>query len=189
MNTELIIRPVQVSDATELLEIYSPYVERTAVTFEYTVPTLLEFEKRIERTASQYPYFVAQKGHAIVGYAYAGSFNSRKAYDWAVETSIYVKTEERKSGIGRQLYVSLEKCLAELHYLNMNACIAFGESDDPYLTSDSIAFHKGLGFQQVGRFHSCGYKFGKWYDMIWMEKHIGEHTASPLPVQPFCSKL
>lgn len=65
----------------------------------------------------------------------------------------------------------------------MNACVACPMTDnDPYLTKDSIRFHEKLGYRLVGEFHQCGYKFGRWYHMVWLEKHIGSHEGTPLPV-------
>ena len=66
--------------------------------------------------------------------------------------------------------------------LNLYACIGYPEQDDAYLTGNSAAFHAHLGFCRVGEFHRCGYKFGRWYHMIWMEKIIGTHRAPQPPV-------
>ena len=87
----MIIRTVTEKDAYELLEIYRPYVENTAITFEYDVPTVEEFSDRIRRISANYPYIAAVEKSEIVGYAYAGVFKNRAAYDWSVEVSIYVK--------------------------------------------------------------------------------------------------
>ena len=84
------------SDAKRLLEIYKPYVEKTVITFEYEVPTIAEFEKRIEKIGSRYPYIVAIENDKIIGYAYAGAYRERAAYDWVVELSIYLDENERK---------------------------------------------------------------------------------------------
>ena len=86
--------------------------------------------------------------------------------------------------MGRALYEALERALKAQGILNMNACIASAAAEDEYLTDASHRFHEHMGFHVVGRFHSCGYKFGRWYDMIWMEKHIGEHDT-PQPIVPF----
>ena len=85
------IEKVTVEDAEELLEIYAPYVENTAITFEYDVPSKDEFEERIKNISAKYPYIKAVHEGKIVGYAYAASFKDRRAYDWSVETTIYVK--------------------------------------------------------------------------------------------------
>lgn len=187
------IRMADPEDAAALLDIYSYYVKNTAITYEYDVPSVAEFKERIRHTLEKYPYIVAidNSGEAnseqnifpshherIVGYAYAGCFKSRAAYDWSVETSIYVAKDAHNMGIGKQLYVELEKQLKDMNILNVNACIACTQSEDEYLTNASIRFHEKSGYNKVGIFHQCAYKFGRWYDMIWMEKFIGEHIAS-----------
>lgn len=179
------IRIATKQDARELLEIYAPYVEKTAITFEYTVPTVQEFENRISRILEKYPYIVAEKNGRIVGYAYADAFKSRAAYDWAVETTIYVREDQQKTGIGRELYEALEKILSMQNILNLNACIAYPEAEDKYLTQNSVQFHKHFGYRLVGEFYKCGYKFDRWYNMVWMEKHIGEHKTPPAAVKTF----
>ena len=190
------IREAVIADAKAIQAIYAPYVEQTAVTFEYNVPSEEEFRKRIETVKQKYPWIVAERlrerqrvgasagmgdgtsGMAdgkIVGYAYASAFKPRDAYQWAVETSIYVDQSMKRCGIGRQLHEALEQRLKAQGILNMNACISFIETEDEYLTQDSVRFHEQLGYKEVAHFHLCGKKFGRWYDMIWMEKIIGEH--------------
>ena len=181
--SKITIRPATPDDAEALLSIYAPYVEQTAITFEYEVPSVEEFRDRIVHTLKLYPYLVAQRETStnsnasteIVGYAYAGPLHARAAYAWSVETSIYVKKSEKKSGIGKALYSALEKVLAAQNITNVNACIASPETDDEYLNHNSIQFHQHLGYSMIGEFHKCAYKFGRWYNMIWMEKIIGEH--------------
>ena len=181
--SKITIRPATPDDAEALLSIYAPYVEQTAITFEYEVPSVEEFRDRIVHTLKLYPYLVAQRETStnsnasteIVGYAYAGPLHARAAYAWSVETSIYVKKSEKKSGIGRALYSALEKVLAAQNITNVNACIASPETDDEYLNHNSIQFHQHLGYSMIGEFHKCAYKFGRWYNMVWMEKMIGEH--------------
>lgn len=177
-NHEIIIREAEERDAEALLAIYAPYVENTAITFEYKVPSLEEFAERIRHTKERYPYLAAEVDGEIVGYAYAGCFHERKAYDWAVETSIYVDRNKKGLGIGRRLYKVLENVLAQQNILNLNACIAYPPQEDEYLTRDSVKFHEHLGYRLVGEFEQCGYKFHKWYNMVWMEKHIGTHLEN-----------
>lgn len=181
------IRRATPADAEALLGIYAPYVEHTVITFEYLVPTLEEFRERIRHTLEKYPYILAEQEETgeILGYAYTGPFKERAAYDWGVETTVYVKQDCKRGGIGKKLYTALEKVSAAQHILNMNACIGYPVEEDEYLTQDSAHFHEHLGYRLVGEFHSCGFKFGRWYDMIWMEKLIGTHTAEPDPVIPF----
>lgn len=179
------IRIATKQDAKKLVEIYAPYVEKTAITFEYDVPTVEEFEGRIENILKKYPYLVAERDGEIVGYAYAGTFYNRAAYDWAVETTVYVREDQKKTGIGKELYKALEKILAMQNILNLNACIAYLEVEDEHLTKNSVGFHEHLGYRLVGEFYKCGYKFGRWYNMVWMEKHIGEHVDNPPKVKSF----
>ena len=169
------IRPATEADAEEILNIYAPYVTDTAITFEYDVPTLEEFTGRIRHTLEKYPYLVAVKAGEIIGYVYAGAFYGRAAYDWSAETTIYIKKDCRHSGVGKLLY----------HVINLYACIGYPEVDDEYLTKNSEQFHEHLGYRLIGEFRKCGYKFGRWYHMVWMEKMIGEHPEKPESVKYF----
>ena len=185
MDLKIRIRPAKPEDAEKLLAIYAPYVEQTAITFEYEVPTVEEFRERIHNTLKKYPYLVAEQGGEPVGYAYVGPFHDRPAYDWAVETSIYVDQNKKRMGIGKKLHEALEEELRNRGFLNMNACIAYPAQEDEYLTRNSVEFHAHLGYRMVGRFHQCGYKFYRWYDMVWMEKFIGEHRENQPDIIPF----
>ena len=202
MSSPVTIRPATPEDAEALLSIYTPYVEHTAITFEYDVPSVEEFRQRIVHTLQHYPYIVAERAinssapdtkneancgacTEIVGYAYAGPLHARAAYAWSVETSIYVKESKKKSGIGKALYASLEKALAAQNMTNLNACIASPVVDDEYLNHNSIQFHEHLGYSMVGEFHKCAYKFGRWYNMVWMEKIIADHPDRQPDVIPF----
>ena len=166
-----------------MLSIYAPYVRDTAISFEYEVPSLDEFQNRIETISSFLPYIKAVQGGEILGYAYAGKFKERKAYDWSVEVTVYVRRDVRRKGVGRLLYRALEDSLRKIGVLNMNACISVPKEDDTHLTNDSYHFHSSMGFDLVGTFHDSGYKFDTWYDMIWMEKIIGAHTNQQEPVK------
>lgn len=182
---EIQIRAATANDAEELLGIYEPYVRETAVTFEYDVPTLEEFKNRISHTLKRYPVLVAEENERILGYAYTGPFIGRAAYSWSAETSIYFRKDKRRQGIGRILYDTLEQVSKAQHILNFYACISCPETEDEYLTADSIQFHTHLGYRTIGRFYKCGYKFGRWYNMVWMEKILGEHETTVRPVIPF----
>lgn len=169
------IRDAKITDAKRLLEIYDYYVRNTAITFEYDTPSLEEFVSRMENIMKSYPYLVIERDGRIEGYTYAGVFKNRAAYDWSCETTIYIDHETRKNGMGRMLYEALEERVKDMGILNMYACIGYPESEDEYLTKNSAEFHEHMGFIKVGQFHQCGYKFDRWYDMIWMEKMLGEH--------------
>lgn len=179
---ELKIRAVREDDAAELSEIYRYYVEHTAITYECHVPSVEEFRQRIRHTLEKYPYLAAELDGKIVGYVYASPLNTRESYDWSVETSIYVAENVRGHGIGSRLYQALEDTLDAMHIINLNACIAYPEEPDEYLTNNSVEYHEHLGYQLIGTFHQCAYKFGRWYHMVWMEKAIAEHPDTPEPV-------
>ena len=183
MTDAVTIREAGVADAARLLEIYAYYVQNTAITFEYDVPSLSEFQRRIRNMKRRYPYLVIERDGVIQGYAYAGPFVGRAAYAWSCELSIYLDRAARKRGLGRRLYEALEARLREMGILNLYACIGYPETEDEYLTRNSADFHAHLGFATVGEFHNCGYKFGRWYHMIWMEKLIGAPQAAQPPVR------
>ncbi|WP_243124592.1 GNAT family N-acetyltransferase [Clostridium sp. AWRP] len=184
MMINVTMRMATKADAKEILNIYKPYVKNTAISFEYEVPSVEEFTERINNILKKYPYIVAIDNDQIIGYAYASSFKERVAYDWAVETTIYLSQNCRGKGVGKKLYLALEEILKRQNIINLNVCIAYTATDNAYLTNSSTYFHKHLGYRKVGCFSKCGYKFKNWYDMIWMEKIIGEHSANPKPVIP-----
>lgn len=173
-----------VADAPALREIYLPYVRTTAVTFELTDPSLEEFSERVRTTLERYPYIVAVDEGEIVGFVYAKAFRPRAAYLHSIETSIYMRMDYRGKGVGRRLYETLAKLLMLQNVYNMEACIAHCEPADEYVPATSRLFHERLGFRLVGKFTKCAHKFGRWYDMIWMEKILGDHIANPDPFMP-----
>ena len=178
MASDIILRPVTPADGGALLDIYAPYVRETAVTFEYEVPTPEEFSGRIAKTMQRYPYLAAQREGVLLGYAYAGPLHPRAAYAWSAESTVYIRQDARGQGIGGLLYDKLEELLRRQNIVNLNACIA-------YPNPPSVAFHEKRGFHTVGHFSRCAYKLGRWYDMVWMEKFLGEHPEPPRPFIPF----
>ena len=182
------LRVANPEDAEELLGIYTYYVENTSITFEWKVPSIEEFRSRIENTLKKYPYIVAVHNEKIIAYAYASPFKTRAAYDWAIETSLYVHKAFRRSVVGRKILLKLEELLAKQNILNVNACIAYPPVEDEYLTKDSVRFHEKMGYRLVGEFHQCGYKFNRWYNMVWMEKMIGEHVVNQPKIVVFQPK-
>ncbi len=185
MTSGATIRLATLADAPALLAIYAPYVQNTAITFEYEVPSLEEFEDRMRHTMARYPYLVAEADGTVLGYAYASSFHEREAYGWGAEVTIYVRQDQQRRGLGRALYSALERALTRQGVLSAYACIAYTKAEDIYLTNNSSVFHEHLGYRLVGRFRKCGYKFNRWYDMVWMEKQLGPHSVSPEPVRNF----
>lgn len=169
----ILVRRVLPSDAAALARIYKPYVDETAVTFEYTAPDEDEFRRRIDKICAKYPFIVAVKDNNVIGYCYASVFKERDAYSQCVEISVYVDKNNRARGTGTLLYKVIEKKLREIGIKNVYACIAYPETDfDPRLTSDSVLFHKKMGYTLCGYFKDCGIKFGEDWSIIWMEKQI-----------------
>ena len=169
------IREVTPEDVPRLLEIYAWYVAHTAVTFDEMVPSPEAFAGRLRATVERYPYLAVEENGIVQGYAFAGPFVGRSAYRFSCETTIYLAHDARRRGYGRALYEALEERLKAQGILNLYACIGDPIIEDETLTGDSERFHRRLGYEKVGAFHRCGYKFGRWYTMIWMEKIIGEH--------------
>lgn len=176
MNDQLVIRSaVPSEDAPFISDIYSYYVENTAYTFECQVPDADEISRRMEKTQKKYPYLIAEKNGEIVGYTYAGSFNDRAAYDWSVETSIYLKQGQTHSGIGRALYSELCEELTSRSFQMAYANITEANPN-------SLAFHEALGFSLCGTFEHSGWKNGKWYNTYWMQKPLHYTECAPDPV-------
>ena len=185
MNRDIHIRVARESDAAALQAIYAPYVERTAVSFEYEVPDVATFAGRIRRVQERYPYLVAESDRELLGYAYAGSFHTREAYSWAAEASIYLRMDCRRMGIGSALYRALESALKAMGVRRLYASIAVPDEPDEHLTLDSVRFHTAMGYHTVGEFHHCGWKFGRWYSTVWMEKVLASDDSAPSPLKPF----
>ncbi|NQJ22049.1 N-acetyltransferase [Streptococcus suis] len=159
------IRSAQKVDAADLVAIYAPYVETTAITFETEVPSVADFAGRIEKTLEKFPYLVAEEEGQIVGYAYASTYYARAAYDWTVELSVYVSREVRGKGIGSLLYDAIEEDLKARGFKNFLACIALPNPA-------SLALHKKRGYEQVAHFKNVGYKFDTWHDIVWLQKSL-----------------
>ncbi len=178
------IRFATPKDASSLLSIYAPYVRKTSITYEYEVPSMAEFERRIRHVTKSYPYLVAESDGEPLGYAYADRFHERQAYDWSVETTLYIREDCRNMGLGKLLYDTLEKILKVQNIVNVNACIAYPPTEDEYLTQNSVNFHRHMGYHLVGEFKKSGYKFGRWYSTVWMDKQIGIHQDVQPPLLP-----
>ena len=172
------IRPATVADLPRILEIYAPYIETTAISFEYIVPTLEEFTRRFLTITAQFPWLVWEEDGTVLGYAYGSLPFERAAYQWSAEASIYLCPEARGRGIGKSLYAALEEILKRQGYRKVYAIITTANEA-------SVAFHKAVGYRHTATFPDCGYKFGQWYGTVWMEKDLNTWPAppkSPIPV-------
>ncbi len=175
---DFVIRTARETDAKALLGIYAPYVTDTCITFEYTVPGEADFARRIRDTLARFPYLCAVRGEEILGYCYASPFHVRRAYQWTAESSIYLRWDMRGRGIGSALQRRLEEILILQGITGLNACITWPNPE-------SIAFHERHGFALCAHFTRCGYKMGRWLDMVWMEKELLPRIGEPAPPVPF----
>lgn len=185
--SELLLRVTRPGDAAAIQRIYRYYVEKTAITCEVVAPSVTEIQQRIVKTLQKYPYIVAELDKQVVGFAYVGPANPRAAYQWSVETSIYLDHNCRGQHVGSRLYDLLEKLCQALGVVNMLAHITYPREgkEDQYLTLTSPRFHQARGYQQVAHFHQDVYKFDRWYDTLWMQKVIAKHAAAPAPIKNF----
>lgn len=178
-TNDITLRKATVADADEIVAIYAPYVAETTISFEKEVPKVEEFAKRITSTLQNYPYYVAEDDKQnILGFAYAGAYNTRVCYNLTAEISVYVKQYVAYKGIGTALYQALENQLKKQHVVNVLSIITAGNRQ-------SEKFHQKHGFKRVGYFPHIGYKFGAWCDVIWMQKTLGSDQSYPGDFIPF----
>ncbi len=176
-----VIRLACPDDAQAIQKIYEPYVLETCITFETHVPSVEEFRSRIQNTLKNHPYFVAELDGEVIGYCYAGFFRPRVAYRYSIETSVYLRGDVKGGGLGRRLYTLLEEVLRLQNVTNAYACIASSTPSCEEAPDTSRLFHEHLGYKLVGSFEKCGYKFDRWFDMIWMEKMLLDEHPIPQP--------
>lgn len=156
------IRPVLPTDAADIAAIYREYILHTTVTFETEAVSETEMRQRIEAFSAHGLYFVYEEGGKVLGYCYAHPWKERHAYCHTLETTIYLAPEAQHRSIGRQLMERLILACRETSAHALIACIT-GEN------TESIAFHRSLGFEEKSRFTEVGNKFGRWLDVVDME--------------------
>ncbi len=171
------VRPFSLHDAAGVLAIYKPFIEDSGATFETVVPSLESFVERMRLISERYPFFVWEEGGKILGYAFATSHRERIAYQWVVETSVYVSEPGR--GIGKVLYESL---LAELSARGF--VWAYGIITLP--NHASLALHTHCGFEHFATYVHAGQKNGLWHDVVWVRKLLNPATPQ-LPEPLFLS--
>ena len=147
------IRLARDSDAETIAAIYRPVVEATTISFETVPPDGDEIARRVVETARMYPWLVCERGGTVAGYAYASKYRVRAAYQWSVETSVYIDPRHRRCGVGRGLYVSLFRVLSAQGFFNAYAGITLPNAA-------SIALHEAAGFKTIGVYERVGYKLG-----------------------------
>lgn len=171
------IRKVTLKDVPAMLEIYREFVESTAVSFEYEVPTVEVFSRRVEEHLAFYPWLVWEEQEKVLGYAYAGRAFERAAYAWNAEISCYLAPETRGKGIGRRLYGEIERILLSQGVRKVFAVVTSANAP-------SVAFHEALGYKKTAVFPAVGYKLRQWHDVIWLEKQLmplGSPAEFPQP--------
>ena len=159
------IRIAREADVPRMLAIYAPYILNTTYTFEYTVPTEAEFLSRFRDITTQFPWLVWEENGEILGYVYGSAPYARAAYGWCAELSIYLVGEAQGQCIGRKLYLAAEEILRRQGY---QVCYAIITAEN----TGSIRFHERMGYAFCAHFPACGYKFGRWLGVTWMEKRL-----------------
>ena len=172
--TATTVRLAREDDAEQMLAIYAPIVRETAISFELEPPTEDEFRQRIKTTLERTPWLVYDIDGVVKGYAYAGQFRARAAYQWSVEVTVYVDASARRLGVARAVYTSLFDCLRLQGYFR-----AFAGITQP--NEASVGLHQRLGFTSVGVYGSVGYKLGAWHNVGWWQLALQEHRPSPDP--------
>jgi L-amino acid N-acyltransferase YncA len=167
----MILRFASCDDAEKLLDIYREYID-TPITFEYTLPSVQEFRKRISDITEFYPYIVCEEDGTAVGYAYAHRCMERAAYQWNAELSVYIKKDYTSKGLGKILYGALTEILKLQGIRNVYGCVTV-----PNEKSEGL--HTKMGFKKIGIYRNTGYKNGAWRDVCWFEKQIGEYDIEP----------
>ncbi len=168
------IRPSRDPDLPAITAIYAHHVLHGTGTFETTPPTDAEMAaRRGEVLARGLPYLVAEEGGRVLGFAYCQWFKPRPAYRFSAEDSIYVHPDAQGRGLGRALLAELA---AQAQAAGIRRLLAvIGDSAN----TASIGVHQALGFTPAGSFKSCGWKFGRWLDIVLMEKPLGEGDSTP----------
>ncbi len=183
MVDSLPIRVATADDAAAIRDIYAPFCESSAVTFEEKPPSVAALRARIQETVERYPWLVyevpsEQNSTEVIGYAYADSLRKRSAYQWVTELSVYIKEGHRSSGIGSALYDALFKILKEQ---GIRDAYAVTTLPNPA----TVAFHENLGFERIVDFPAMGYTEGDWHDVAWWRIQLAPKDTDPRPIRPF----
>lgn len=155
-TSDLIIRDAMLADVAEIARIYNWYVENTPITFEEQQVSNAVMGQRVG--AERHPWIVLEQGGRVLGFAYAGTFRSRSAYRFSVETTIYLAREAQGKGLGTRLYEALIDRLRDTPAHLLIAIIALPNDK-------SIRLHEKLGFEKAGHLHQVGRKFDRWIDV------------------------
>jgi L-amino acid N-acyltransferase YncA len=173
-KADITIRSAEPRDIPAITVIYADAVRHGTASFELEPPDEADMAARQKALlAKNFPYLVAERAGAVAGYAYAGPYRTRPAYDWCIEDSIYVAPGCHRQGIGRIL---LERLIVESEARGFRQMI--GVIGDTTNTA-SVAVHAAAGFRLIGTFQSIGYKHGRWLDTVLMQRALGRGDAVP----------
>ncbi len=170
-----LIRPSRDEDVAAITRIYAHHVLHGTGTFETTPPTEADMaQRRGDVLGKSLPWLVLEDDDGqVIGYAYGNWFKPRPAYRFSVEDSIYLAPDAAGRGLGRLLLAELVAVLERSGIRKVMAVI--GDSDN----AGSIGVHRALGFEHIGTVKACGWKFGRWLDIVLMERAIGEADRTP----------
>jgi phosphinothricin acetyltransferase len=178
MNPFVKIRLIRPEDHAGVLAIYAPFVSGSAITFEYEVPSAEDFSGRIRKVTAFYPWLVAEANGTIAGYAYASPHRERAAYQWSVESSVYIDGRFQRRGTATALYQTLFRLLRLQGFVNVFAGLTLPNDKSHH-------FHAAIGFEPVGVYSQTGYKLGRWHDVLWMSLALQPHGVDPAPPRPW----
>jgi phosphinothricin acetyltransferase len=165
-------------DAASCAAIYAPSVEATPISFEVVPPDAAEFARRIARYSATHQFLVAEDGGEVIGYAYACRWAERAAYDWAVETSVYIDSAHHGKGVGRALYTELFERLAAQGF---RIAVAGVTLPNPA----SVGLHENMGFEPIGALRKIGFKEGRWHDVGYWQRSLAPlGDGDPAPPSP-----
>ena len=173
-----IIRIATTADAAPMLDIYAPFIENTSFTFETEVPTVDAFKERINTFLQSWPWLVCEVDEVIAGYAYGTKHRERTAYQWSLESSVYVHDDYQRGGVGKALYTALIEILKLQQFRNVYAGINLPNDN-------SVAFHEKMGFESFAMYRNVGYKLGKWKTVGWWQLQLNEYDIDPAPPVKF----
>lgn len=174
------IRVAREQDAQAIADIYAPAITDSSISFELEPPDAAEMRRRVLGILPQYPWLVYESTEGVLGYVYASRHSERAAYRWSVDVSAYIRQDAHRRGIARALYTALFEILVLQRYRN-----AYAGATLP--NPASIHLHEAMGFERVGVYREVGYKFGKWHDVIWLERQLAERVLEPPGPIPFAA--
>ena len=171
------VRLATPADGADCAAIYAPYVADTAISFESVPPTADEMAARIARTAERTPWVVVEVDGVVRAYAYGTRHRERAAYDWTVETTVYVDRGFGRRGLGR---AAMAAVVAILRLQGAHLAVAGITLPNP----GSVRLHEALGYRLIGEFEAIGWKHGGWHGVAWYALELGPREPAPSPLVP-----